>query len=141
LRTDASALFLALPQATPDDVGVAICRRWVDDIAGGGPFGNAPLPPLEPDRRVLLDRWGQHVANCAHCRAARQRAQAAGRGLAVASGIAAAAAVATLVAAGGEATPAVLVAAASAPALGAAAQAANAFDGLLRFKDYVHGRT
>ena len=132
-----SAYFLA----TPDDVGVAICRRWIDDIGGGGPFGNAPLPPREPSRRVLFDRWGQHAVHCTHCRAAGARAQAAGRGLAVASGIAAAAAVASLVASGGESNAAVLAAAASAPALGAAAQAANAFDSLLRYQDYVHGRT
>ena len=78
MRTDASALFLALPQATPDDVGVAICRRWVDDIAGGGPFGNAPLPPLEPDRRVLLDRWGPISSVCASWVAASSDAPGGG---------------------------------------------------------------
>ena len=132
-----SAYFLA----TADDIGVAICRRWFENVGGGGPFGNAPLPPGEPNRRVLLDRWQQHAVHCAHCRAAGARAQAAGRSLAVASGIAAAAAVASLVASGGETNSAVLAAAASAPALGAAVQAAKAYDSLLRFKDYVHGRT
>jgi hypothetical protein len=37
--------------------------------------------------------------------------------------------------------PALLAAAAASPALGAAAQAAGRLEALLRFKDYVHGRT
>lgn len=126
--------------ATPDDVGVAICRRWLDDVGGGGPFGNAPLPLIEPSKRVLLDRWGQHALHCAHCRAAGERAQAAGRGFSVAGGVAAAAAAAAFLASG-EATPAVLATAAAAPVLGAAAATANAFDSILRYKDYIHGRS
>jgi len=131
-----SAYFLA----TAEDAGVIACRRWFDEHGGGGPFGDAPLPPRERNRRVLLDRWGQHAVHCAHCRAAGERAQAAARGLSVAGGVAAAAAVAALLAAGGEATPAALTVAAAAPAFGAAAQAANALDAGLRFKDYVHGK-
>jgi hypothetical protein len=125
--------------ATAEDVGVAFVRRWMDQF--GGAFGDAPLPAREPSRRVLLDRWGQHAAHCAACRAAGERAGAAARGLRVAAGIAGAAAAAGLLVGGGEVQPALLAAAAASPALGAAAQAAGRLEALLRFKDYVHGRT
>ncbi len=132
--------------ATAEDVGAACLRRWFDEVGGGGPFGDAPLPPREPSRRVLLDRWAQHAAHCSACRRAGQRADAAARGLASAAALAAAAAAAGLLAGAGASgtgpviTPELLATAAAAPALGAAAMAANRLSSLLRFKDYVHGR-
>jgi hypothetical protein len=136
--------------ATAEDVGIATVRQWLERVGGGGPFGGAPLPPRIASRRVLLDRWAQHAAHCATCRAAACAASAAARGLSAGAGVAAAAAAAGLVIAGsGDAaslaqaasSPAVLAAAAAAPALGAAAMAANKLDALLHFKDYIHGRT
>lgn len=56
------------------DTAVVAFRRWYHDLAGGA-VGYAPgvppeLPPLITDRRVLNDRWGQHVKDCPSCRGA-----------------------------------------------------------------------
>ncbi len=131
--------------ATAEDVGAACVRRWFDEVGGGGPFGDAPLPPRETSHRVLLDRWAQHAAHCSACRRAGQRADAAAHGLASAAALAAAAAAAGLLAGAGASggpvvTPALLATAAAAPALGAGAMAANRLSALIRFKDYVHGQ-
>ena len=41
-------------------------RRWLDKRGQGGPTPGHPGPILE-DRRVLLDRYEQHVKHCNAC--------------------------------------------------------------------------
>ncbi|GAB4823576.1 hypothetical protein N2152v2_010622 [Parachlorella kessleri] len=67
---------------TSADTLVAALRQWLDDKAGGGPFGSlrdghspaalaasaALLAP--PSRREALDRYNQHTVHCAACRSA-----------------------------------------------------------------------
>ncbi|GAB4823577.1 hypothetical protein N2152v2_010623 [Parachlorella kessleri] len=67
---------------TSADTLVAALRQWLDDKAGGGPFGSlrdghspaalaasaALLAP--PSRREMLDRYNQHTVHCAACRSA-----------------------------------------------------------------------
>lgn len=60
---------------TPADVLVASFNHWLDDVAGGGPWG--PLhrlppgayPPLLADRSAALDRLHSHTVRCPSCRA------------------------------------------------------------------------
>ena len=65
---------------TSADTLVAALREWLDNVAGGGPFGSlrdgsspaalaaaaALLAP--PSRRQMLDRYSQHTLHCAACR-------------------------------------------------------------------------
>ncbi len=58
---------------TPADGSVRALRRWVARF--GGPKWLVPglssaLPPLERDRRKLLDRYESHVKHCKVCRGA-----------------------------------------------------------------------
>ena len=41
-------------------------RKWLDTRGQGGPTPGHPGPILE-DRRVLLDRYEQHVKHCKAC--------------------------------------------------------------------------
>ena len=41
-------------------------RKWLDKRGQGGPIKGDPGPILE-DRRVLLDRYEQHVKHCKAC--------------------------------------------------------------------------
>ena len=46
---------------------VAEFRRWLDTRGEGGPSPGHPGPILE-DRRMLLDRYEQHVKHCTACK-------------------------------------------------------------------------
>ena len=41
-------------------------RKWLDKRGHGGPIKGDPGPILE-DRRILLDRYEQHVKHCKAC--------------------------------------------------------------------------
>lgn len=51
---------------SPSDKPIAALRRWLAAHAAVP----GPLPPPEPRRATLMDRWEQHGAHCAHCTAA-----------------------------------------------------------------------
>ncbi|CAL5224847.1 g7603 [Coccomyxa viridis] len=65
-------------------------RRWLDKRGQGGPTPGHPGPILE-DRRVLLDRYEQHVKHCNAC----QKAMSVFKALRVAAVVVAAAALLT----------------------------------------------
>ncbi|MDJ0714973.1 MAG: Rieske 2Fe-2S domain-containing protein [Prochloraceae cyanobacterium] len=51
---------------TNSDFGSSIFRKWLEQFAGGDPFGKDDLKRL-PDRQ-LYDRWNAHSKFCPHCR-------------------------------------------------------------------------
>ena len=56
---------------TKADVYVSAFRKWIVDIAGGGPAWpkamKTDLPPQETTREALLDRYHSHTINCKSC--------------------------------------------------------------------------
>jgi len=56
---------------TKADVYVSAFRKWVSQIAGGGPAWpkgmDTSLPPQETSREALLDRYHSHTKNCKSC--------------------------------------------------------------------------
>jgi phenylpropionate dioxygenase-like ring-hydroxylating dioxygenase large terminal subunit len=56
---------------TKADVYVSAFRKWITEIAGGGPAWPlgmpTNLPPQETSREALLDRYHSHTVNCKSC--------------------------------------------------------------------------
>jgi len=59
---------------TKADVYVSAFRKWIVDVAGGGPAWPkdmpTDLPPQETTREALLDRYHSHTINCKSCASA-----------------------------------------------------------------------
>ncbi|MGF1485866.1 MAG: Rieske 2Fe-2S domain-containing protein, partial [Prochloraceae cyanobacterium] len=51
---------------TTSDFGAGIFRKWLEEFAGGDPFGETKLEPISEDK--LYDRWHRHSKYCPHCR-------------------------------------------------------------------------
>lgn len=139
--------------ATSSDLAIGAYRRWLHGAAGGGPAwlaGGADLPPFDPRREVLLDRWGQHCRDCPDCRkalrACRVLTWAAWAAAAAAATLAATWAVPVLLpvllhSSGRGGTPGLVAAAAAAVVAAACAAAAWWLGAKQRgfvFVDYVH---
>lgn len=134
--TFAQACYLPLAQ----DAYVLAFRRWLGDIAGGGPWSPAELAaaPRAETRDALLDRYQSHTAHCVSCLGALQGVRTARSVLAALAGGAAvvlAAALATAARGGGG-----LAAAAAALAVVALALWARAFAGTLEQRFFVGDR-
>ncbi len=63
------------PRCMPTDLCLRYCvvlrtvtdfRRWLDKRGKGGPTPGDPGPVLE-DRKIVLDRYEQHVKHCTAC--------------------------------------------------------------------------
>ncbi|CEM27529.1 unnamed protein product [Vitrella brassicaformis CCMP3155] len=55
------------------DLAVRLFRNWLGNYGGGQPSwlqGSGELPPLQRDRRMILDRWLNHTKDCPYCRTA-----------------------------------------------------------------------
>lgn len=81
------------------DAYVIAFRRWIQNVAGGGPFGPqndawlAQAGPRLPNS-VLLDHYHSHVEKCASCSAALRRMKALSKAASVLAFLGAVAAVA-----------------------------------------------
>jgi len=84
---------------TKADVYVSAFRKWITEIAGGGPAWpkgmSRTLPPQETTREALLDRYHSHTINCKSCAKALANIGKARKALRVLTFVALAAAVAT----------------------------------------------
>ena len=84
---------------TKADVYVSAFRKWIVDVAGGGPAWPkgmpTDLPPQETTREALLDRYHSHTINCKSCASALAKIGKARKALRVLTFVALAAAVAT----------------------------------------------
>jgi phenylpropionate dioxygenase-like ring-hydroxylating dioxygenase large terminal subunit len=84
---------------TKADVYVSAFRKWITEIAGGGPAWpkgmSTALPPQETTREALLDRYHSHTINCKSCAKALANIGKARKALRVLTFVALAAAVAT----------------------------------------------
>ncbi|KAL4425624.1 hypothetical protein ABPG75_009640 [Micractinium tetrahymenae] len=150
------------------DRGVVLLRRWLDELAGGGPeypgrWASAATQPLIAaagssqgralSRREILDRYEQHTRHCPSCRRALATVQATRQALqlAAATGFASAFTLVLIqallpgpplgLAPGGRAGGASLPLMVGAAALtaGLGAEALRRLERSFVFVDYVHG--
>ncbi|CAG9467686.1 unnamed protein product [Pedinophyceae sp. YPF-701] len=109
-RLEAASLSKIYYMPTTADAFVTAFRDWLDNVAGGGPFGPpskdllAAMPPAQ-SRTELLDRYGSHTAHCKACSGAKRNMEVAIKACRVASlaCLAAAAALAAIASVGGAA--------------------------------------
>ena len=84
---------------TKADVYVSAFRKWIGEIAGGGPAWpknmSRDLPPQETTREALLDRYHSHTVNCKSCATALANIGKVRKALRVLTFVALAASVAT----------------------------------------------